>query len=653
MKTLSIIIPAYNEEKTIHLILDKIRDVELIEGIQKQIIIVNDHSSDQTEKVILKYKNDNPILDIQYCLHLQNEGKGAAIRTGIEFVKGNFVIIQDADLEYDPNDYNLLLPLLLKGERVVYGSRFLMKENKHSYKSFYIGGLLVTTITNLLYNQNLTDEPTCYKAFHSDFLKSIPLVCTGFEFCPEITAKVAIQGCQIKEVPIHYYPRSVEDGKKIKWTDGVEALWVLFKYYRLNVQKEFGIICKKLLLNYLFLSLFCILSILFVYMIPRTETMKENLAESLQTVLSEGLYKRACVDMMLFDLDNPTNEIMLSKAAYYDKDNPLQSALMNYGASSDEILSKNYISLKNDMYGRYWHGYLLFLKSALMIMDYNQIRIFSYLLMAVMITGICLLICRKINMKITIAFLISLFAVEFYIVPLSLQLSTMFYISLSAVFFLLLYNDWINKNNLLVCFFFIIGGLTSFFDFLTTPMLSLGLPLLIYVLLNKKEKDWIFVIKTTFYWGIGYVSIWTTKWALVSILTDYNMVTDAFSQALLRIGIGSDNIINLEPEQGNVLFERIIHTFTDLSSNPIFMLMLFLMVILCIVFYLLPKQQKPFRNNIAYVLIAIIPIIWYLVLGNHTGIHWRFTHRSLAVTIFAVLLFLMNAIDWRRVIRKM
>ena len=252
MKILSIIIPAYNEEKTIHLILDKIRDVELIEGVRKQVIIVNDHSSDQTEEVILKYKADNPILDIQYCLHSHNEGKGAAIRTGIQFVKGDFVIIQDADLEYDPNDYNLLLPLLLKGEKVVYGSRFLMRENKHSYKSFYLGGLLVTTVTNLLYNQNLTDEPTCYKAFQSDFLRSIPLVCTGFEFCPEVTAKVAIRGYKIKEVPIHYYPRSVEEGKKIKWTDGVEALWVLFNYYRLHVQQRILQACKKLSLIYLY-----------------------------------------------------------------------------------------------------------------------------------------------------------------------------------------------------------------------------------------------------------------------------------------------------------------------------------------------------------------------------------------------------------------
>ncbi len=230
-KTLSIIIPAYNEEKTICQILDKIKQVELLNGIKKEIILVNDSSTDQTEELVLLYKEKNKnILNIQYIKHSQNRGKGYAIRTGIKLVTGDFVIIQDADLEYDPEDYNLLLPTLLKGEQVVYGSRFLMKENKHSYRTFYLGGLLVTTVTNILYCQHLTDEPTCYKAFQTAFLKSIPLECTGFEFCPEVTAKAAKRGITIKEIPIHYYPRSVEEGKKIKWTDGIEALWVLLKY---------------------------------------------------------------------------------------------------------------------------------------------------------------------------------------------------------------------------------------------------------------------------------------------------------------------------------------------------------------------------------------------------------------------------------------
>ncbi|RHJ94202.1 glycosyltransferase family 2 protein [Parabacteroides bouchesdurhonensis] len=230
-KILSIIIPSYNEERTILQLLDKLLKIQLIENIHKEIIIVDDGSKDSTKELVGNYISTHPTENIQLIQHTKNQGKGMAIRTGITKISGDFVIIQDADLEYEPEDYNLLLPELLYNQaKVVYGSRFLMKENKHSYQSFYLGGLLVTTVTNLLFAQHLTDEPTCYKAFNSEFLKSIPLKCTGFEFCPEVTAKVAKRGIKIKEIPIHYYPRSVDEGKKIRWTDGVEAIWVLIKY---------------------------------------------------------------------------------------------------------------------------------------------------------------------------------------------------------------------------------------------------------------------------------------------------------------------------------------------------------------------------------------------------------------------------------------
>lgn len=174
--TLSIIIPAYNEEKTILDILDKICTVSLIEGTDKEIIVVNDGSTDSTQKLVNDYianTQDN----IRLVSYNNNQGKGAAIRNGIQWATGDFIIIQDADLEYDPEDYNLLLPeLIYNNAPVIYGSRFLMKENKHSCRSFYYGGLLVTTVTNLLFSQKLTDEPTCYKAFRAEFLKSIPNV---------------------------------------------------------------------------------------------------------------------------------------------------------------------------------------------------------------------------------------------------------------------------------------------------------------------------------------------------------------------------------------------------------------------------------------------------------------------------------------------
>lgn len=228
---LSIIIPSYNEEKTIIALLDKVIRVCLINDMQKELIIIDDGSKDATSQIVTEYMQNHPHETIKLISHNINQGKGMAIRTGIENVTGDFIIIQDADLEYEPEDYNLLLPVLItRHDLVVYGSRFLMKENKHSYISFYLGGLFVTAVTNILYGQRLTDEPTCYKAFDSKLLKSIPLKCTGFEFCPEVTAKVAKRGIIIKEIPIRYYPRSICEGEKIRWTDGLFAIWTLLKY---------------------------------------------------------------------------------------------------------------------------------------------------------------------------------------------------------------------------------------------------------------------------------------------------------------------------------------------------------------------------------------------------------------------------------------
>jgi glycosyltransferase involved in cell wall biosynthesis len=224
---LSVLIPAYNEVHNIQNILNKIGEV----NIPKEIIVVDDGSTDGTRELLNTLKSDT----IKVIFHEKNQGKGGAIKTAIAHSKGDIILIQDADLEYDPQDYYKLIPVIESGkEKVVYGSRFLNKQNKHSYFSFFLGGQVVTWITNILYFQTLTDEPTCYKVFDAKLLKSIKLNCTGFEFCPEVTAKIAKLGYKIPEVPISYYPRSISEGKKINWKDGVEAIWVLFKYRFVN-----------------------------------------------------------------------------------------------------------------------------------------------------------------------------------------------------------------------------------------------------------------------------------------------------------------------------------------------------------------------------------------------------------------------------------
>ncbi|MFK7936153.1 MAG: glycosyltransferase family 2 protein [Saprospiraceae bacterium] len=232
-RRLSIIIPAYNEGKTIHLILDKVKAVQLISDLEKEVIIVNDYSTDNTETAIQHYQQANADLNIQYFKHEFNQGKGAALHTGIRQATGDYLIIQDADLEYDPAEYNILLKPMIDGVAdVVYGSRF-MGGKPHRILFFWhsLGNQFLTFISNMFTNLNLTDMETCYKLFRREVIQSLDLKEKRFGFEPEVTAKMAkIPKVRIYEVGISYYGRTYEEGKKIGWRDGFRAIYAILKY---------------------------------------------------------------------------------------------------------------------------------------------------------------------------------------------------------------------------------------------------------------------------------------------------------------------------------------------------------------------------------------------------------------------------------------
>lgn len=223
---LSVVVPVYNEKATLMEILARIREVE----INKEIILVDDYSQDGTRQLLMSLERTTGNSDLKFCFHEKNQGKGAALRTGFEKATGDFVIVQDADLEYDPNDYlALLTPILENRADVVYGSRFA-GQSQNMVSLHRLGNQFLTGLTNFLYHTSISDMETCYKLMPAALVKTIRIESNRFDFEPEITAKILRRKLRVVEVPIRYFGRSFSEGKKITWRDGFSAVWTLLKF---------------------------------------------------------------------------------------------------------------------------------------------------------------------------------------------------------------------------------------------------------------------------------------------------------------------------------------------------------------------------------------------------------------------------------------
>jgi dolichol-phosphate mannosyltransferase len=232
MQRLSILIPAYREAATIHEVLRRVAEVDTRpQGFEKEIIVCDDGSPDATAEEIERAIRDFPAVSIVLVRHPENRGKGAAIRSALARATGEYVLIQDADLEYEVSDYPAILDAVNQGAEAVYGSRFLTRAYPEGMAlPNFLANKVLTTTANVLYRSRITDEATCFKVMKTDLLRGLGLTCERFEFCPEVTAKLGLRKVKIVEVPISYSARDEKGGKKIRWTDGIEAFWVLVRH---------------------------------------------------------------------------------------------------------------------------------------------------------------------------------------------------------------------------------------------------------------------------------------------------------------------------------------------------------------------------------------------------------------------------------------
>lgn len=409
---------------------------------------------------------------------------------------------------------------------------------------------------------------------------------------------------------------------------------------------------KRIIISYFALLILFTGLIIGVHTIPQS-AIKENVITSTHTLQEEGLYKKF-LNFKLFQMDNYTDSYMLNLAISADNRYPIEAGMMNYDYKSKNFIDLAYDTekvaqgktenLEKSSYGRYWQGYQVTLRPLLMIFTYPQIRILNYVIFSLLIITILWLLAHEISIGAACLFGLSLLLINFPIVPYSMQFSTCFYIAFISMILLIKYPTLtISKSNTL-CSFFIIGGITSYLDFLTTPQLTLGLPLIVYMLTKCPKNTWKTVIVIGIAWTLGYGLLWASKWMMGYLLTGNNILADAMQSAELR----SSNLYKgMEMTIPNIL-NFIWSNMKAKGLLPLFYSCIIGMSLGIGVYFKVLKSKQTFKEYSWLLLIALITPIWFLVLRNHSIQHGWFTWRAGLVSLFSLLLFFYYTTDRKK-----
>ena len=405
---------------------------------------------------------------------------------------------------------------------------------------------------------------------------------------------------------------------------------------------------KKILIRvgfaYLGLVILFFLLMTFACSIP-TSWLMPNLKSSFETLSEEGLDYRI-FNVFFYKLDNFTDALMLNSALSVDSDHPIQSAMRNtYCLVNNDrhsiidaancLIENSGEELKKVDYSRYWHGYQVFLRPLLCFMDYNGIRIFQYVSFFLLLSLLLLLIYVRYNKNVSVSLFLSLCLINVFIVPLSIQFSTVFFITFLSILFMLVFNKFMHKSYGSLCFFFCIGGITSFFDLLTVPLITLGLPLIVYLSCIDNGDKWKSLFSISLFWLLGYSAIWVSKWFLSYLIIDYSILDDAVQQVAFRVSTSYDGFdMSIAGIIGYLVHYLNYHGLIGLGITFLSIVVVFIgILVIC---------WKKIKVDSYLLFIALFPAFWCHILRNHSIIHCWFVWRVFVISIFAVLLLLLS-----------